>query len=361
MTEPNELIYAVRKWYKIKEHVTTNLEAYYQEKARQLVPSFQQIWETFVYESVQHPNSREILDYLHGANERLKQLIFAKDRISDIIKAQPFGNDTWFLLNFYIFHIISLIKSIGDNLAWLVKLYCNIKINDKKTDLAIRGFENSLKSTNIRLYQCIFGDHEFEEFRSLKRFRDIIHHKHALHVEQVKLGFYGPESVMVPVDPESGLIIDGKRFMELKYPKLAEAKDKDSIAKYGLKALHVWTGDKEDTPWQDPVVFCEKFVNLMSRAYNCAYERMLMEIRRLTVGKVTRYFKNIGVAIITLTGALGVNDTILIEGKTTSFIQPVLSMEINKKQVHDAKAGQIVGLKVSDKVREGDVIFKLPR
>lgn len=357
--QDKNVAYKVKKWYKTKQNITTNLEAYYNEKAREVVPIFQKIWEIFVKELVKHDNSKEIIDYLHGANERLKQLLFAKDRISDIIETKPSGNDTWFLVNFYISYFISLVKSLGDNLAWLVKLYCKMNIGEKKTDLAIKGFEDSLKATYKQLYRCIYGHSDFPEFRKLKEFRDIVLHKHALHVEQVRIGFDGPENVMIPIDPKSGLVIDGKRYMESKYPKLAEASDKDSMVKYGLKELNVWTGPKEEIPWQRPIDFCKKFIELVGKLYNTTYERIVIELTRKPIGRVQNYFQKIGIAVINLTDTININDKILIEGKTTSFVQPVFSMEIEKRQISTARANQTIGLKVNKRVRKGDIVFKL--
>ena len=261
--EEGDLYYKVEKWHKTNGHSRTNLEAYYHKKASKVVPTFQKIWESFIRGHVTHGKSREIIDYLHGANERLKQLIFARDIIEEVLQKKPCGNDIWFITNFHIFHFISLAKSLGDNLAWLVSLYCNMNLDERKTDLTLKAFENNLKAANKRLHDFIYSTKNFPEFRRLKELRDIIHHRHALHVENVKLGFGGPEKVMIPLDPKSGLMIDGRRYRETILPKLAEASDKDSIVKYGLKALNVWTGPKAETPWRELLPFCEQIVTIL--------------------------------------------------------------------------------------------------
>ena len=83
-------------------------------------------------------------------------------------------------------------------------------------------------------------------------------------------------------------------------------------------------------------------------------ERSLKEI-----GKVSHYFTNIGVAVIELTGPLSVGDKIMFQGSTTSFEQPVSSMQIEHKNIAAAKAGQSIGLKVLNRVREGDAVYKI--
>lgn len=75
------------------------------------------------------------------------------------------------------------------------------------------------------------------------------------------------------------------------------------------------------------------------------------------IGKVTHYFTDISVAIIELSGELEVGDEIQIVGKTTDFKQTVDSMEIEEEKVEEAGKGDSVGLKVKQRVREGDEVF----
>jgi len=77
------------------------------------------------------------------------------------------------------------------------------------------------------------------------------------------------------------------------------------------------------------------------------------------IGKITHYFGNIGVAVLELTDTLKVDDTIRIVGGQTDFTQTVGSMEIEHKKVKVAKAGDSVGLKVEQKIREGYKVYKL--
>jgi len=87
-------------------------------------------------------------------------------------------------------------------------------------------------------------------------------------------------------------------------------------------------------------------------------EEPLLEEGKL-IGKVTHYFGNIGVTVLELSDTLKVGDTIRIVGGETDFTQTVESMEIEHKKVNEAKAGDSVGLKVSQKVREGYKVYKL--
>jgi putative protease len=82
--------------------------------------------------------------------------------------------------------------------------------------------------------------------------------------------------------------------------------------------------------------------------------------RKLTeIGTVTHYFTKIGVAIVELSDTLSVGDHILIKGMTTDLEQTVDSMEIEHANVENAESGQSIGLKVKDRVREGDTVYKV--
>jgi len=77
------------------------------------------------------------------------------------------------------------------------------------------------------------------------------------------------------------------------------------------------------------------------------------------VGKVIHYFTKIGVAVIELSDELKAGDVISVQGMSTDFQQAVDSMQIEHESVKRAGKGQAVGLKVADRVREGDLVFKV--
>lgn len=77
------------------------------------------------------------------------------------------------------------------------------------------------------------------------------------------------------------------------------------------------------------------------------------------IGKVSHYFSNIGVAVIELSDELKRGDTIRIVGGETDFTQDVESIEIEHQKVETAKVGDSVGLRVSQKVREGYKVYKI--
>jgi len=79
----------------------------------------------------------------------------------------------------------------------------------------------------------------------------------------------------------------------------------------------------------------------------------------VVIGKVSDFFARPVVAGIELTGALKLGDRIHIKGHTTDMELTVDSMQINNVNVNEAKAGDSIGIKVSDRVRRGDTIYKV--
>ena len=77
------------------------------------------------------------------------------------------------------------------------------------------------------------------------------------------------------------------------------------------------------------------------------------------VGKVADFFAHPVVAGIELTAGLTVGDKIHIKGHTTDLEMTVESMQIDNAQVNEAKAGDSIGVKVSERVRSGDTVFKV--
>ncbi len=78
------------------------------------------------------------------------------------------------------------------------------------------------------------------------------------------------------------------------------------------------------------------------------------------IGTVFTYFSKIGVAGIRLTdGVMSVGDTISIEGHTTNFTQTVDSIQMDHGPVESSGQGEEVGIKVSSKVRNHDVVYKI--
>jgi len=83
------------------------------------------------------------------------------------------------------------------------------------------------------------------------------------------------------------------------------------------------------------------------------------EPKEVEIGEITHFFPHVNAAVIKLKDALTEGDTVHIKGHTTDFTEQVTSMQINNNPIKEAKKGDEVGLSVKDKVRGGDIVYKV--
>lgn len=78
------------------------------------------------------------------------------------------------------------------------------------------------------------------------------------------------------------------------------------------------------------------------------------------VGVIVKFFSKPSVAALEITnGIIKKGDLLHYKGHTTDFTEEVASMEIDNQPVEEAKAGDLVGLKVSQRVRPNDKVYKV--
>jgi putative protease len=78
------------------------------------------------------------------------------------------------------------------------------------------------------------------------------------------------------------------------------------------------------------------------------------------IGIVEHFFTNVNVAAVRITeGELTIGDEIHFVGTTTDFKQKIDSMQIDRKPVELVKIGDDVGIKVIERVREHDIVYKI--
>jgi translation elongation factor EF-1alpha len=81
-------------------------------------------------------------------------------------------------------------------------------------------------------------------------------------------------------------------------------------------------------------------------------------MEEIAIGRIVKFFSKIGVAAIRMTsGELKVGDTIKVKGHTTDFEQIVESIQVEHQNVETAEAGEDVGIKVKEPVREHDTVY----
>jgi translation initiation factor IF-2 len=77
------------------------------------------------------------------------------------------------------------------------------------------------------------------------------------------------------------------------------------------------------------------------------------------IGRITDFFSKPVVAGINLTGTLKVGDKVHIKGHTTDLELILESIQIDNANVTEAKDGDSIGIKVPDRVRPGDHVYKV--
>ena len=82
-----------------------------------------------------------------------------------------------------------------------------------------------------------------------------------------------------------------------------------------------------------------------------------MEERK--IGIVDHFFGNISVGMIKLTDVLKVGDKIRIKGNVSDLVQDVVSMQIDRVPAQEAKAGDLISIKVEQKVRKDDTVYMI--
>ncbi|MBW1922071.1 MAG: hypothetical protein JRJ35_01225 [Deltaproteobacteria bacterium] len=78
------------------------------------------------------------------------------------------------------------------------------------------------------------------------------------------------------------------------------------------------------------------------------------------VGKIVKFFAKPSVAALEVTkGSIKTGDTLHYKGHTTDFTETVGSMEMDNQAIEEAKSGDLVGIKVGERVRENDIVYKV--
>lgn len=297
------VIYKVPKDYEVVTSlaprlvIVKNLVLFYGDKIKDHFPNYDSIWRKCVYEDFSHENIQVLKEYLHGAFERLKQVLFAKERIDELSKKmelkKKMDNDILFLINFHFYYFVTLIRALGDNLAWILNYYykMNLENDPKNVDLARTKFKHSLERKKKEIFEKICQGSGYENYCKLRDFRDIVIHRHALHIVPiffVKSPDLPPKieasKVMVPTDPTTGVLADqlDKSRKTRSSIGRAESEAKNSIAEYGLfQAVYSFLSEEElrkNREYENIESFCQKHFDYVLNAYNETMKIILKEI-----------------------------------------------------------------------------------
>jgi len=77
------------------------------------------------------------------------------------------------------------------------------------------------------------------------------------------------------------------------------------------------------------------------------------------IGKIVHYFGKVEVGIIELSDSLKVGEKIHVKGQHSDFFQDISSMQLEHAVISEGKVGDAVGVKLSQKVHEHDLVYKV--
>ena len=78
------------------------------------------------------------------------------------------------------------------------------------------------------------------------------------------------------------------------------------------------------------------------------------------VAVIVKFFAKPSVAALEVTGGtIKKGDLLRYKGHTTDFTEEVQSMEVDNQSVDEARPGDMVGVKVKERVRENDKVYKV--
>ncbi len=77
------------------------------------------------------------------------------------------------------------------------------------------------------------------------------------------------------------------------------------------------------------------------------------------IGEVTHYYSDLGVAIVKFNKTYKLGGKLRFHGATTDFEEITGSMQYDHKSITSVEKGKEVGIKIGEKVREGDKVYEV--
>jgi len=353
------ILYKVDRWYDTTQSAVgskqVNFGLYYQERVFDAIPNIKTALRVYLHDRDTKATSKDMAELLFSATWRFEQLFFAYDRIVNMSRSPNDDNDFLFVIRFHLYYFISLVKTLCDNIAWLISIHLGLTIDPYEVDLFFKSFARRINET--RFSPILFDHPEFQNIVKIKAYRDLIEHRNALrvihvaHVTDPSVRGRPPAKVMIPRDPQ--------RFLKNENVGTSiEAKDLESLINYGLHQMVILFGNKDESDFESPNDFCVRHMNFLKDVLYKVLERIILENRRKEIGRVSNYLSNLGVSIIDLKSRIQQGDQVMIEGNATSFIQKVVSLQVDKQDVKSYNKG-LVGMKVGSPTRKNDTVYLL--
>lgn len=359
--EDKNIMYKVKRNYERKlngSSIIKNLDFYYYDEVKVLLPHLFYFWMLIIKHQFNHENFDAIEDMVYSIIEHLKQVFLTYDIIKNVIReTKHFGNpDTFFVFYYHLTYFISLIKTVADNLCWILNLYMKLNIDHFHLDLLNSRFENNIKN-DIYFYKVLYYKAYYNEYEKLDVFRNIIQHRHIIRSMRVVSKNDGKNKIVIPKDPETIIansIRKSRKSSRLETYKIAE--DQNAMVETGLHEYFLVDKDTLEEFYVDPIKFCEIHVKGICGIVNSVFERMVDLETRKYVSLITNYYSKASAADLRVLGKIRTGDLVSIEGKTTFFKQQIESLEVDRTKVEQCETG-VASLKVNRKVKVKDKVY----
>ncbi len=280
-SDPN-IIYKVPRLvirHRGKVKSTANLGfTIWSELTQETVPSLFNLWNKVADDTFYTAlKAKYVLDYAHSTLVKLKELRFAEYIIGKLLDLEP-GNDIQFLLGYHFTKFVSLIKSICDNVAWLIKIVWDLEEERGKLDFTSKEFRKSLAKHAPRVHEIIYSHPRYVKYKQFVSLRDMLIHRHHLHVVPVMIRNTrqkenGITKYLIPKEPENMLLSTAKE--EGRVVK----QDRQSMAKYGHWVIIIHLGPKRlmDKQFHEPKRFCRLYKEFVVDVVEETAKQILLE------------------------------------------------------------------------------------
>gem|GEM_PF-5716102 len=362
--EDKNFMYKVKYEYERKIDyitLTKNLDFYFYDEIKISLPYLYTFWILLVNQTFTHKNFNEIMEVTESLIMHVKQLFFTKDMLENILQqTKHFGNPASFFVFYYHFnYFLSLIKTIGDNLSWILNLYLDLHLRHNYIELDGQHFKDAIRKFR-HYYNAIYYHKYYANFTKINQFRNVTQHRHTIRSMRVVLNWTGENKILIPKDPD--VQISKRLRVVKKMPKNVHVKLAENKNETILTGPHDYTIIRESDllDYDDPIAFCNAHTDGITGFVENVISRIINDITKKKIGNVSKFYSKVSVASIRLFGEIKLGSYVMIEGHTSSIKQKINELWVDDKKVNNANTG-VITIKVDAKARPNDTVYRIPK
>jgi hypothetical protein len=336
---------------------TRNIGFHYYDQVKISIPFFSYFWNNLLLKNITHKNANGLFDLSLSVCKKFEQVFFNYDMISDIIKNSKNIENPATFFGFYnhFTQFVSTVKTIGDNLAWILKIYLDLDIHYKQLDLSKSKFQAKITNPFNELFALGYMKH----LDKLGNLRDIIQHRTMIRTMRAIIIETGEKKIVVPKDPETLFDESVRVNSTSETDNLTELLD-DPMGiilngYYETVTLPTYNYLKQ---YDDVLVFCERHLNGIIEMTNFLFKKLIIDKMGKYLGQITNYDAENLLADVTVVDELKIDENIIFDGPHTSIIQTNKSMKFEGNDVKAFSTGKLQ-IETKELVRRGDRIYKI--